>query len=152
MKSKVQSIAHHLDTQTGQQRTWQINGKSFYDYFVVFENAETGVYSSVKAGQQTVFMIGEEAEFTSTPNGNFPNKIKAVYADKQSLTGSTKGSTRSFALSYAKDVWVAKIAKGDDFKIKQCMDVADIFLGFLEAEAVIKAPEPIPAEEDDLPF
>jgi len=150
MKSKVKSIAHHLDTQTGQQRTWQINGKSFYDYFVVFENAETGVYSSVKAGQQTVFTVGEEAEFTSTPNGNFPNKIKAVYPDK--FSPKATGSDRSFALSYAKDVWCSKIAKGDDFKVKECMTLADIFLAFLEDEAVIKAPEPIPAEEDDLPF
>ena len=149
MKSKVKSIAHHLDTQTGQQRTWQINGKSFYDYFLIFENAETGVYSSVKAGQQTVFTIGEEAEFTSTPNGNFPNKIKAVYLNS---SPKTTGSPRSFALSYAKDVWCSKIAKGDDFKVKQCMDVAAIFLAFLEDESVIKAPEPIPAEEDDLPF
>lgn len=94
------------------------NGQIFC-HSITFENGDVGEYGSQKQ-QQTKFVVGQEAEYTITPNSNpaFAAKVKPVYAPQQGGPGVWKQgerrptNNRSFALAYAKDIAVAMIRSG----------------------------------------
>lgn len=67
------------------------NGKTFYKFFVSFDNGDSGEYNSVKADQDK-FQVGAETEYELTSN-QYGNKIKPVYS--QGGGGSYSGGSRS---------------------------------------------------------
>ena len=81
-KSKVlvAAFSREFNTQNG----------VFYCHQITFENQDTGEYVS-KSKDQTKFIVGQEAEYTSEPNGNFPNKIKPA---QQPFAGGGGGGFR----------------------------------------------------------
>lgn len=54
------------------------NGKTFYKFFISFENGDSGEYNSVKADQDK-FQVGTDSEYEITSN-QYGNKIKPVYS------------------------------------------------------------------------
>ena len=68
-KGKVVSVSPKGD--------FAFNGKTFYKFFVSFDNGDSGEYNSVKADQDK-FVAGVEAEYELTSN-QYGNKIKPVY-------------------------------------------------------------------------
>ncbi|MDA1120890.1 MAG: hypothetical protein O2887_10450 [Bacteroidetes bacterium] len=163
MKSRVQAI--NPIWENGQLKSWTSpQGSSFNFTVLTFENGDSGEYMHMP-GLQSFFVLGQEAEYEKIPNQNpsFPSKIKPIREQKEGFQkGSFKGNDRSFALSYAKDVWVAKIAAGQDFKLADCITTAKVFIDWLEAKPIAPLqvplqPEPPPQffpelPDDDLPF
>ena len=109
------------------------NGKTFYKFFVSFDNGDSGEYNSVKADQDK-FQVGAETEYELTSN-QYGNKIKPVYSQggggysSGPKTYSSKNDDRQerivkqTALKAADDFLKEKQAKSTDV-----LKVADSFV------------------------
>lgn len=83
-KGKVVSVTPKGD--------FAFNGKTFYKFFVSFDNGDSGEYNSVKADQDK-FQVGAESEYELTSN-QYGNKIKPVYSQGG---GGYSGGSKSYS-------------------------------------------------------
>ena len=110
------------------------NGQSFDTQygklfpFKVTINGEEGAYYAKT--EEAKYKVGDEVEYDlqRTDKGN---KIKIKGTPKPEFK-KKGGSNASFALSYAKDLAVAHLAKGNDFGAKEIIQVADVFKKWLD--------------------
>lgn len=94
-------------------RTWSANGKTYHVHSIEMENNDKGEYSSAYPDQGK-FIQGAVTTYEYHPaTGNFPAKLKPKQSD-QGGGGNGKyqaknghGNVASFALSYAKDIYIA---------------------------------------------
>ena len=95
-----------------------------YVHEVSFENGDKGNYSS-KTDTCTKFKEGEAAEYTiefREFQGQQQGIVKPIFTQSNQFGNSkSAGNNSSFALSYSKDVWVSKIAKGETFSSNDCI-------------------------------
>ena len=126
-KSKVTGIDVNIGNWSGKE------GKTFYNHMIHFENNDKGIYASITP-ECTKFVIGQEHDYTKTPNGEYPDKIKPV---TEGFSGGFKKhqNNKSFALSYSKDISVARINAGmpDGVNSSDTLTRADAFLKWLES-------------------
>ena len=96
----------------------------------MFPSHDRGEYLS-KSQDQNKFVVGQSANYEAIPNKNpqYPAKIKPV---QESFKGGQRGSNKSFALAYSKDLAVAHIGQGKDFNSEKILDVAEAFYQWLE--------------------
>jgi hypothetical protein len=106
------------------------------------------------------------SELTITPNGNYAPKIKWNKPGGGGGSGFQKqrSGNESFALSYAKDLAVAYVGKGNNVAPEKVIEWADKFYSWLEKKKgtpqqsapVVLASQlqskPAAVKEDDLPF
>jgi len=165
--SKVLTVKDFPDPVTGNQKTFPGKNGMLYSFYVTMENQDAGEYQA-KTPQQDYFVVGKETEYEF--DTTYPNYPKIKRAQKEFTQGGSKpGNNRSFALSYAKDVWVAKVNKespGDKFfTSNQCIQLADKFVEWLDQKpnpgsiVIQDKPATFPISEsniiettDDLPF
>lgn len=163
--SKVLTVIPYADQQTGQQKTFQGKNGMLYSFYVTMENQDAGEYQA-KTPTQDYFVVGKETEYEF--DVTYPNYPKIKRAQKEFTQGQSKpGNNRSFALSYAKDVWLKKMDVKQEFGSKECFQLADKFVEWLDQKpnpgsiVIQDKPETIPLSEsniippdetDDLPF
>lgn len=99
-------------------RTWSNANGTFHVHSIMFDNGDSGEYSS-KSENQNKLVPGQYASYEFSPaSGNFPAKVKPVQPEKEPYQSSGNGNGKyqgknghgnvaSFALSYAKDVYNA---------------------------------------------
>tara|TARA_R100001480_G_scaffold97051_1_gene101829 strand:+ start:562 stop:954 length:393 start_codon:yes stop_codon:yes gene_type:complete len=101
---------------------------------------EDGTHLSANHKTQNHFKIGDTVEYTikgsneSFSWGTVSKPKENNYNGYQGKKGG-QGSTASFALAYAKDMAVAHIEKGNEFKADQVLTVATKFNDWLKANA-----------------
>lgn len=101
--AKIQSIE-------GAPREWEGAHGKVYFYKLVMDNGDTGEIGKKKPN---AFNIGDSLTYT-VESGQYGNKLKEVQQNGfRGGNGQSRGSTASFALSYAKDIAVANINKSD---------------------------------------
>lgn len=93
-------------------RTWSANGKTYHVHSIEMENGDKGEYSSAYPDQGK-FIQGAVTTYEYHPaTGNFPAKLKPKQSDQgggqRYAKGNGHGNVASFALSYAKDIYIAK--------------------------------------------
>ena len=116
-------------------------GKNYF-YQIEMDNGDKGQYMS-RSDSQSYFEVGKEVDYEyqeineNDPQGNpKPNRIKPVNVQRKGFQRGYKKqpqNNKSFALSYAKDIAVAHIGQGKDFKAQQIIQVADEFYKWLES-------------------
>lgn len=115
-KGKVTQAQRAVDA-NGQPKSFSNDYGMFYTHFIQFDNGDKGEYSS-KSEDQQKFIIGQECEYEFIPNQNaqYPAKIKTVSTGGFSGTNKPQSNEKSFAASYAKDIIIAYINRGDQVK------------------------------------
>jgi hypothetical protein len=103
-------------------------------YLMKFANGTEGEYNSKTFGKTNIkYKEGQEYEFEFTPNPNPSYHGKIKFTEERS-NGKGGGNLASFALSYAKDLKAAEIARPDwDPNISRIntMETANVFLKWL---------------------
>jgi len=86
------------------------------------------------------YKIGDEVEFEfkASENSAYPDRLKIKKEGQENYGGKAKGNNRSFALSYAKDLAVARITspnvEAEDFtSTKNIIDQAKKFVEWLDS-------------------
>ena len=92
--------------------TWQSNHGLLYKHLIEFENGDSGEVNTKT--EEPPYKVGEEVSYKITPSGNqYPDRIKIEQESKGSGSKNNLfGDKRGFALSYAKDLAVARIRQG----------------------------------------
>jgi len=119
-----------METVVKCQKVKEWNGKPIYE--VELSNGAGGQSFNVDIPIGT-----PENELTFTPNGSYPDKIVWNNPNKQKSgfnKGGNRGGNESFALSYAKDIAIAKITKGQDIKASDIIMVAEEFYKWMETK------------------
>ena len=111
--------------------TWQLKdgSKTFYKHEVIFDNGDTGEYSSIMQ-EQTKFVVGQETEYEFI-DGKFP-KIKPVNTFQPgNFTPKAKGDVQEYIVkqSSLKCATDFVIANGGD--VKSIIDTAEIFTNWV---------------------
>lgn len=124
--------------------TWQLKdgSKTFYKHEVIFDNGDTGEYSSIMQ-EQTKFVVGQETEYEFI-DGKFP-KIKPVNTFQQgNFTPKAKDDVQEYIVkqSSLKCATDFVIANGGD--VKSIIDTAEIFTNW-----VLKGEKP---SSNNMPF
>jgi len=166
-KSVVTGASPVLDA-TGAHKVWAGQYGTFYLYTIAFADGVTGEYMN-KEANQSVFVVGQEAEYEFTPNSNpqYAGRIKKPRPEGGwSGGGGSKSDpymAETMMMAYAKDIAVARINQG---MVKE-VDVASIIrdykamLGEVKATPVATPVAPVQAEgaaapvatgSDKLPF
>lgn len=94
-------------------RTWSANGNTYHVHSIEMENGDKGEYSSVNPAQGKFIQGANSTYEYHPPTGNFPAKLKPKQSDSPTYSGKYQGknghgNVASFALSYAKDIYIAK--------------------------------------------
>ena len=111
------------------------NGTVYY-HNLILENGDKiniGKKKELQAGFDLTYeIIGDKRE-----DGSYQQEYPKAKSVSPQFNGSKKGvnSTASFALAYAKDMAVAHIEKGTDFKAEQVLKVATEFNNWLKENA-----------------
>lgn len=81
------------------------------------------------------YKIGDEVEFEHEPasNPNYKDKLKIRKEGSENYGGKAKGSNRSFALSYAKDLAIAHMGRGLNSDTESIIKQADAFVKWLDS-------------------
>ncbi len=134
MKGKILEIIYKdmWEGQYGTMYTFNIKLQTMND--LTFEgdvNAKTDVVNDLW------YKVGDEVEFEHTESGNeYPDKLKIKKEGQENYSGKQKGNNRSFALSYAKDLAVARINTGGDIvfgSTKDILEQAEKFVQWLDS-------------------
>lgn len=104
---------------------------------IIFENGDKGEYLS-KQFNQDKFVVGQETAYhiDVRQNGKYTNTAIKPVENKGGFTVAKqqRSGNESFSLSYAKDVAVAHIGQGKEFKSSQIIQVAEEFYSWLESK------------------
>ena len=108
---------------------WSNSNGTFYPHKVTFENGDVAIANKKT---QNAYSIGQELKYQITGQDNVGNnKFKEVKEPYMGGGAKKQYSNSSFALSYAKDLAVAHITKGNDFGSKEILAVAEVFNNWL---------------------
>jgi hypothetical protein len=107
------------------KKTWTGNHGEMHSFFVEFDNAQKGEVNF--KSKEPWAKIGDEVEYTSTPNGEYPDRIKMEQVKEFKQGFKQGGDRKGFALSYAKDLVVA-----GTIPLSQILETADKFLAWME--------------------
>lgn len=127
-KSKVKSAEF--------QKSFNGNYGEMFVHEITFENGDKGQYLS-KSNPQNKFVQGNEVEyeFSITQNGQFTNtSIKPIKDPATFVATKQRGGNESFALSYAKDMAVAYLNKGNELSTAQIIELAEKFYLWLNSK------------------
>ncbi len=124
--------------------SWEGQHGVMYTYMVKLQTMNDLTFQGVaNAKSETIeglpYKVGEEVEFEHTESGNeYPDKlkIKKEVSDYRAGGGNDENKNRSFALSYAKDLAVARInAEAADpyTKTEDIIKQADAFVKWLDS-------------------
>ena len=120
--------------------SWEGQHGVMYTYMVKLQTMNDLTFQGVaNAKSETIeglpYKVGEEVEFEHTESGNeYPDKLKIKKEGSDNYSGKQKGNNRSFALSYAKDLAVAKIEKGEPGQeTTVIIEQADKFVAWLDS-------------------
>ena len=103
-----------------------------YKWEVAMENGDVGEVLS-KDEEHKTFNEGDQKEYHFEA-GKFP-KIKWLpKKEERFISDKNSSQPASFALSYAKDIWVAHIQAGKEFTSKECFLLADKNLEWLKKQ------------------
>src|SRR5688572_27207745 len=75
---------------------------------------------------------GKPIQVDVIPNGNYNPRLKPIKPKNGFGGGKQRAGNESFALSYAKDIQVAHIMMGKEFKTENMLTVADKLFEWLE--------------------
>ena len=137
MSTQKKSIVKRITHNTG---SYESQGGTIYKHMIEFDNGDKGTYNS-KDQTCKKFEEGTEAEYTIEikQNGKWRNVIiKPVSASSEnnSYEGFKNKNSNTgndgFCLSYAKDLGVAYIGKGNTINPKQICDWADVFVEWMK--------------------
>ena len=105
------------------------NGKPIYQ--VEMSNGAIG-----ESFNQEIPVGTPEDQLTFTTNGTYADKVKWIKPNSGGgwKGGGNRGGNESFALSYAKDIAVAHINHGKEFKAEEVVKVADVFFNWLQSK------------------
>lgn len=122
--SKIQSV------EMLQEWTHQASGDTMYPHKVMFENGDIAIANKKKPNAYTV---GQEIKYTLQGQDNQGNwKFKEVQQKQNWNRGGKQGGPASFALSYAKDLAVARINNGTTTSSQDVLKVASEFTKWLK--------------------
>jgi hypothetical protein len=113
-------------------KEWSANGKTGKVYDVLFSDGSKGQsFAEISKGTS-------KDDLEITPNGNYPDKVKAKAKNGFAGAGKPKGN-ESFACSYAKDVFVALVNKMDkppksEDAVKVILAMSESFYSWLESK------------------
>jgi hypothetical protein len=113
-------------------KEWSANGKTGKVYDVLFSDGSKGQsFAEISKGTP-------KDDLEITPNGNYPDKVKAKAKNGFAGAGKPKGN-ESFALSYSKDLVIAMLPKMEKQPTstelaKVITTVADTFFNWLETK------------------
>lgn len=130
MRTKVKEVI--------QEGTWNSNqGDLMYKHTYTFED---GVIMQASHKSVTPFPVGSEVDYEVKKNDPTYGKSGSVKKPQEgnfnsNNGGSKQSSTASFALSYAKDLAVSHIEKGNEFKTDHILQVASAFNEWLKNNA-----------------
>ncbi len=133
--------------------SWEGQHGVMYTYMVKLQTMNDLTFQGVaNAKSETIeglpYKVGDEVEFEHTESGNeYPDKLKIknevagqyLGREGRDSTGGGKGSNRAFALSYAKDLAVARINTNNAAEInahaktRDIIDQADTFVKWLDS-------------------
>ncbi len=120
--------------------SWEGQHGVMYTYMVKLQTMNDLTFQGVaNAKSETIeglpYKVGEEVEFEHTESGNeYPDKLKIKKEGQENYSGGKqKGNNRSFALSYAKDLAVARINNGMQYDAKSIIEQADDFVKWLDS-------------------
>lgn len=117
----------------------QGNGTYESQYGLLYKfdyDLEDGTFISANHKTEKSFQIGDEVEYNikgeanGMPYGTVSKPKDANFSG--GFKSKSQGSTSSFALSYAKDMAVAHISQGKEFKADDVIKVADVFNNWLK--------------------
>jgi len=122
---------------------WESQHGTMYTYSIKLQALNDTVFQGeANAKSETVeglpYKIGEDVEFEHTESNNaFPDKLKIKKEGSDNFQGKQKGTNRSFALSYAKDLAIARMTTpdfpGDHHTTKDIIEQADKFVAWLDS-------------------
>ena len=108
MKGKILEIIYKdmWEGQYGTMYTFNIKLQTMND--LTFQGVANAKSETIEG---LPYKVGEEVEFEHTESGNeYPDKLKIKKEGQENYSGGKqKGNNRSFALSYAKDLAVARL-------------------------------------------
>ena len=136
MKGKILEIGT-----TG--KSWEGQHGKMWTYFVRIKNAVDEIFmGEANSKSETVeglpYKVGKEVEFEHEPSNDIQYKDKLKIkkeGQSQYLGNKAKGNNRSFALSYAKDLAVARIGGKENTLFTTTKDIieqADKFVEWLD--------------------
>ncbi len=102
---------------------WTGANGTFFPHKVTFENGDIAIANKKT---QNAYSEGQEIQYTLDGVDNYGNKRFKEHRES-TYSGGKKGSNASFALSYAKDLAVAHIRNGVEYKADDIMKVAGKF-------------------------
>lgn len=115
--------------------TWNTkDGMLMYKYQYEMED---GGKLSASHQSENKFAIGDEVEYEikgTNTYGSYGSVSKPFQGGGNSFTSKVKGNNRSFALSYAKDIAIAFIEKGQAFDRDKIIETAETFNTWLDGE------------------
>lgn len=130
-KSRVSKVLHNT-------RTYPSQHGQMYVHEITFDNGDKGSYAS-KTDTCTKFTEGNEAAYTieTKVNGQYTNiivKPAQEFVPNAQFPKKVNGSDESFALSYSKDLWCAKIEQGASATAKDVIATAEEFHQWLKSK------------------
>lgn len=117
-----------MESVTKSQKLKEWNGKPIYQ--VEISNGQIGEsFQDIPVGTPL-------EQLTFSPNPPYSDKVKWNKPNQGGgfNRGGSKGGNESFALAYAKDIAVAHIAAGKDFKSDEVVKVAEVFYNWMETK------------------
>ena len=132
MKGKILEIIYKdmWEGQYGTMYTFNIKLQTMND--LTFQGVANAKSETIEG---LPYKVGEEVEFEHTESGNeYPDKLKIKKEGQENYSGGKqKGNNRTFALSYAKDLAVARINNGMQYDAKSIIEQADDFVKWLDS-------------------
>ncbi len=88
-------------------------GDEMHPFEIEMENGDVGVANTKSPDSTKAWPVGEEVSY-HLEESERGNKLTKIYENNGSSKGGGKGSNKSYALSYSKDLAVAAIGSGLD--------------------------------------
>jgi hypothetical protein len=76
----------------------------------------------------------DQLKFEKNANSAYADRVKWNKPNTGGNRGGQRSGNESFALSYAKDIAIAHIAKGNDLKSEAIIQVAEVFYNWMESK------------------
>lgn len=114
-------------TKLNYSKSWTGSHGEMHTFDIEFENGDKGQVNA--KSKEPKYKVGDSVNYTKTPNGEYPDRIKIEMQQGFQKKGSDR---RAFALSYAKDIAVAKIEKGESMSTEKVFEIADKFFEWME--------------------
>lgn len=121
-------------------RDWTKDGKSVPIYSVALSDGQGGESfgKEIPVGTPMSELVLEQSSYGLKIKWNKPGTSGGGFGG-----GRQRSGNESFALAYAKDYAVAKVANGKEFKGEDILKLADLFYGWLEKKKAVTQSAPV---------